>query len=176
MKSLQESLFDSKTQMTESLFDNDLVTRKIGILDVITNLISDYESGSHTIKDWEKCLLGIVKIIKYNYTKGRQLTPQKVCVIKDDELYVNINVLPNYSSITLIGWGLTGTSLYKACPPIVRIVFSPNEDNIYLDIYQTPTVDYKDILFTYKFNYYKINKGETINFVDNVFTKLETVF
>lgn len=87
----------------------------------------------------------------------------------------------NSSSITLIGWGLigwglTGISLYKARPPIVRVVFSPDEDNIYLDIYQTPTVDYKDILFTYKFNYYKINKGEIINFVDNVFNKLETVF
>ena len=114
MKSLKESLFDSKTQMTESLFDNDLVTRKIGILDVITNLISDYEGGQHTIKGWEKCLLGIVKAIKYDYKKGWQLTSQKVSVIKDDELYVNINVLPNYSSITLIGWGLTGTSLYKA--------------------------------------------------------------
>ena len=163
--------------LQESLFDNDLVTRKIGILDVITNLISDYESGPHTIKGWEKCLLGIVKTIKYDHKKGWQLTSQKASVIKDDELYVNIDIHPDSSSsITLIGWGLTGTSLYKAYPPIVRVVFSPDEDNIYLDIYQTPTVDYKDILLTYKFNYYKINKNETINFVDNVFNKLESIF
>jgi len=88
MKSLQESLFDSKTQMTESLFDNDLVTRKIGILDVITNLISDYESGQHTIKGWEKCLLGIVKSIKYDHKKGWQLTSQKASVIKGDEFII----------------------------------------------------------------------------------------
>lgn len=170
MKNLNEIL-------TESLFDNDLVTRKIGALDVITSFISDYEDGPRTIKNWEKCLLGMIKAIKYDHKKGYQLTPQKASIIKDDELYVNIDINPNSSSsITLIGWRLTGTSLYKACPPIVRVVFSPDEDNIYLDIYQTPTVDYKDILLTYKFNYYKINKGEIINFVDNVFNKSEIIF
>ena len=33
MKSLRESLFDSKTQMTESLFDKDLVEKNIGFFD-----------------------------------------------------------------------------------------------------------------------------------------------
>lgn len=34
MKSLKESLFDSKTQMTESLFDKDLIQKDLTIRDV----------------------------------------------------------------------------------------------------------------------------------------------
>ena len=170
MKNLNEIL-------NESLFDDDLATRKIGVLDIITTIINDYERGAHTIKGWEKCLLKIAKFIKYDYKKGEQLTSQKASAIKDDELYVDIRILPySSSSITLIGFGLTGTSSYKTWPPIVRIVFSPDLDNICLDIYRTPTVDYKDILFEYKFNCYKIDRDEIVNFENNIFDKLETIF
>lgn len=43
MKSLQESLFDSKTQTMESLFDNDLVEKDVDIdFDTLLNMLFDF--------------------------------------------------------------------------------------------------------------------------------------
>lgn len=168
MKTLAEIL-------KESLFDKDLVTRDVGVLDVIVSNINEYERGTHSLRDWEKCLKNIKKCISWDGEKGWSLTIRSAKIMEDDELYVNINIQSfSSSSLTLIGHNLTG--MHQSTPFIIRIAFSPQIENIYLDIYSAINPDYKDILSAYKFNYYNINKNEVNNFIDNVYNKLESVF
>ena len=77
MKSLQESLFDSKTQMTESLFDKDLVEKGVSInFETLRDMLFNF--GRKKTKLFDKS--GVV------YHEGRQAVFIKKFIGEDDQV------------------------------------------------------------------------------------------
>jgi len=165
MKSLQESLFDS-----------DLVSKDIGALSVITNALENYLSKKTTGTAWIQCLLGIVNDIKYNIDNGKRyhLGLDRALKMKDDELYVYIEVNDSWKRIFLLGKGLN--DLYSKFPTLVMIGYSNGINNIYADIYSSQTLYYKEKVYNEKFQYYKVSKDEIKTFVKEILDNIEQVF
>ena len=166
--------------LKESLFDNNLIQKDLGTLEVIVAHIENYLSEKETEAAWKKCLNDISKTIKYSDKGGWNLLGRSIPNnIKNDELYVSIDI--DHCSLLLMARGLIGSREFshEACPLTV-IGYSRSGGFIYADVYRTGTgtMDYHYILNRYKgtFQWYKINPKETKSFVDNVFDKIEQVF
>lgn len=169
MKSLQESLFDS-----------DLIQKKLGTLDTIVACLDNFiKQKSPSMKSWMDCLDDIKKAIDYKSRSGWNLLGNDIPNnIKPDELYVSFGITP---SLYLMARKLIGDKEYstEACPLVV-IRYSDQIKSIYSDVYRTGagTYDYKAEINANKgkFNWYRINPKETKSFVDNVFNQIEQVF
>ena len=164
--------------LQESLFDKDLAKKDIGVLGVITNCLENYISEHHTrYYEWVKCLVNIKKSINYPEPAQWSLEMDGLEKMDTDELYISIFDSSRYgANMILCGYGLTGEYRGSNVPPIITISYSPGINDIYADVYNTKTVDYKDILNDHKFNWYKLNKDDVKSFVNNVFNKLEQVW
>lgn len=169
MKSLQESLFDS-----------DLIQKKLGTLDTIVACLDNFiKQKSPSMKSWMDCLDDIKKAISYKRHSGWDLLGHDIPNnIKTDELYISFGITP---SLYLMARNLIGSKEYstEACPLVV-IRYSNDLKTIYSDVYRTGwgTYDYKAEINANKgkFNWYRINPKETKSFVDNVFNQIEQVF
>lgn len=173
--------------LQESLFDHDLIQKKIGTLDAIVVCLDNFiKQKSPSMKDWMDCLDDIKKAIDYKrHFSGlsrqtgwdllRHDMPNK---IKADELYVSFGITP---ALYLMARNLIGDKEYstEACPLVV-IRYSDQLGTIYSDVYRTGTgtYSYKAEINANKgkFNWYKINPKETKSFVDNIFNQIEQVF
>ena len=183
MKSLVESLFDSKIQTAmESLFDKDLVQKNLGTLGVIVACIENFLAGKTTKNNWVKCLEDMSKSLKYSPKGGWNLLARSISnTIKKDELYVCIDTNPSHPSLLLMARGLIGDREFgtEACPLTV-IRYSDNTGSIYVDIYRTGvgTADYQHRMQEYKgqFQWYKLSKEDVNMYIDNVFTQIDQVF
>ena len=161
MKSLQESLFDS-----------DLVSKDISVLSIITNYLSDYLNGNTGSHQWVSTILKIIDGISYKRPAMHKISPNKI-EISDDELYISID--PHiYKQIVLIGWGLTGKK--SSVPDIVILSYSKNLGDICADLYRTKNVDYKNILNTFYFNQYRVNKEDINTFKKEILDNIENAF
>ena len=182
MKSLKESLFDSKTQTMESLFDKDLIQKEPGTLNVIVAYLTNYiKKDQTTMRDWLNCLDDIKKTIKYE-SRGWDLVRNDIpnnC--SNNELYVSISYKNSIPALLLMTRGLIGDKEYstEACPLVV-IRYSSGLKTICADVYRTGvgTYDYKYVMNNNRgsFNRYKIDPNETKAFVEDIFNQIEQVF
>lgn len=159
--------------LQESLFDKNLVKKDISALSVVVNYLCDYLDGDTGSHRWVSTILKIIDGISYKRPAMHKISPNKIAEISDDELYINID--PHIQKqIVLIGWGLTGKK--SSVPDIVILSYSKDLGNICADLYRTKTVDYKNVLNTFYFNLYRVNKDEIKTFVKEILDNIEQVF
>ena len=159
--------------LQESLFDKNLVKKDISALSVVVNYIENYLESTTSRQNWTSTCCKIFHGILYKIPAIHKISPDKLERISDDELYINID--PNISrQIVLIGWGLTGKK--SSVPDIVMLSYSDDLGNICADLYRTKTVDYKNVLNTFNFNIYRVNKEDINTFKKEVLDKIEIVF
>ena len=112
MKSLRESLFDSNTQMTESLFDNDLVSKDISINEII-KILNKYLDIKMSESDWENCLQRILKSHAYSSAPKFETEKRKFGdILSKNSIYIRVERRRMY----LFGYDILGPGLqYITC-------------------------------------------------------------
>ncbi len=157
--------------LQESLFDNDLVSKDIGVLSIITSYLDNYLDGNTTYSAWNQCLSNIIDNIKFSkdYKKRYYIDLAKSLKIKDDELYVYIGY--TWKKLIILSKGVN--NMLPDSPALIIIEYNNRLKNIYANIITTDDATYRKKLENETFYRYKVSKDEIKIFIKEILNNIE---